>query len=87
MLAMLLASLRGLLATMSGDFDLACFRISLFLAILYINITESSFLRGDHHLWFVMQLCIWMVPRAAAPSVGRVKAQAMEQTFADSPSG
>ncbi|HEY3755762.1 MAG TPA: O-antigen ligase family protein [Opitutaceae bacterium] len=50
------------------NFDFTCFRISVFLAIMYINVTESTFLRGDHHLWFITMLILWQVPPDAVPS-------------------
>ncbi|MDQ8204995.1 O-antigen ligase family protein [Pelagicoccus sp. SDUM812003] len=38
------------------DFTLGRLLIIIFLAIVYINITESTFLRGDHHMWFLFLL-------------------------------
>lgn len=66
----LVVTVRRLLATLADDFGLACFRITVFMAILYVNITETTYLRGDNHLWFVMQLVVWFVPAAviAAPA-------------------
>lgn len=61
----LFTTIRRLLASLTEDFDFACFRITMFLTILFVNITESTYLRGEHHLWFIMQLVIWMVPSAS----------------------
>jgi hypothetical protein len=59
-----------LLASLYDDFDFACLRITLFLTILFVNITESTYLRGDHHLWLVMMLVVWNVPRVRTTAVG-----------------
>lgn len=58
----LITSLRRLLAQLDHDYEFAAFRITLLITIMFINITESTYLRGDHHLWFVMQLAIWLLP-------------------------
>jgi O-antigen ligase len=54
-----------LLNSLADDFDFGCFRITLFLTILFINITEAVYLRGDHHLWLILLLVICMVPPSA----------------------
>jgi len=51
-----------LLNSLTEDFDFGCFRITLFLTILFINITEAVYLRGDHHLWLILLLAICMLP-------------------------
>lgn len=65
---MLLSVLSRLLASLADEFDYGCFKITLFVTILFVNITESTYLRGDHHLWFIMQLLLWSVP-SGAPAV------------------
>jgi len=65
----LISSLPRLLNSMADDFNLGCFRITLFLTIIFINITESTFLRGDHHLWFLFMLVLLPVPSNQAPLV------------------
>jgi exopolysaccharide production protein ExoQ len=83
--AAIITSMRRLLDSMNDDFNLACFRITMFLAILYINLTESTFLRGDHHLWFMMQLAIWMIPREALSNLtdARPESVAEGRTYAE----
>lgn len=44
------------------DFDYGRFRMTFFLIILFVNITESTFLRGDHNLWFLFLLVALSVP-------------------------
>jgi O-antigen ligase len=56
------STLPRLLAGFSENFDFACFRVTLFLTILFVNITESTYLRGDHHLWMIFMLVAWNVP-------------------------
>jgi exopolysaccharide production protein ExoQ len=55
-------ALPRMLDSLADDFDFACFRITLFLTILFINVTESVYLRGDHHLWFLLQVVLWKAP-------------------------
>ena len=59
----LFAALPKLLDSLDVDFDFGCFRITLFLTIMLINITESTYVRGDHHLWLVLMMVIWKVPQ------------------------
>jgi len=30
---------------------------------MLINITESTYIRGDHHLWLILMMVIWKVPQ------------------------
>lgn len=55
-------TLPRLIAAAPANIDFACFKLSLLVTLIYINITESTFLRGDHHLWFVAMLILWQVP-------------------------
>ena len=66
----LFTTLPKLRVSLYDDYDFGCFRMALFLTILLINITESTFIRGDHHLWLVLMMIIWNVPQiqpATAP--------------------
>ncbi len=60
----LFSTLPKLLNALAEDLDFGCFRITLFLTILLINITESTYIRGDHHLWLILMMIIWNVPQA-----------------------
>lgn len=59
----LFSLLPKLLASLVDDFDFGCFRITLFLTIILINITESTYIRGDHHLWLILMVIILQVPQ------------------------
>lgn len=62
--AVLFMTLPKLFDSLADDFDFGCFRTTLFLTILLINITESTYIRGDHHLWLILMMIIWNVPHA-----------------------
>lgn len=67
---LLFSTLPRLCNSLIEDFDFGCFRVTLFLTILLINITESTYIRGDHHLWLILMMITWKIPRfynAAAP--------------------
>jgi O-antigen ligase len=80
LVAVLFTTMRRLLALMDSDFDFACFRIPLFLTIMFVNATESTYLRGDHHLWFITLLVIWMLPhpQQTFPQLTRPAADAVQ---------
>jgi exopolysaccharide production protein ExoQ len=58
----ILTTHRRLVAALATDFNFAAWRLTLFLVVLFVNLTETTLLRGDHHLWFIFTACIWMVP-------------------------
>lgn len=60
--AIIISTMPKLIDSVREDYDNGCFRITLFLTILFVNITETTYLRGDHHLWFIFQIVVWMVP-------------------------
>jgi len=65
----ILTTHRRLVAALATDFDFAAWRLTLFTVVLFVNITETTLLRGDHHLWFIFTACIWQVPApATAPA-------------------
>jgi O-antigen ligase len=67
-----------LLASFEENFDFACFRITILITIIYVNITESTYLRGDHQFWFIMMIVIWFVP-ASKP---RLKTSPVDESTA-----
>jgi O-antigen ligase len=63
LLAMLVfTSFPKLLKELETSFDDGAIRITLFLTILFVNVTESVFPRGDHHLWLLFLVALIHVP-------------------------
>lgn len=67
MAAVLFSTVPKLLDRLKEDFDFNCFRITMLLTIMYVNITESTYLRGDHQFWFMFMLVVWQVPSKPRP--------------------
>ena len=67
----IISTLPRLLASLAGDFDFACLRIALFITIIFVNMTESVYLRGDHHLWLILMVVLWDIPRGKKASKPR----------------
>ena len=61
LLAVISSTFGRLLASERRDFDYFAFRLTLLLTIVFINITETTFLRGDHHLWFLFMVICWSI--------------------------
>lgn len=53
----------GALDDLQNDFYLGSIRLVLLLSIVMNNVTETSFLRGEHGLWFLFLLTAINVPR------------------------
>ncbi len=66
----ILTTHRRLVAALAQDFEFAAWRLSLFLVVLFVNLTETTLLRGDHHLWFIFTACIWQVPAPTTAAEG-----------------
>ncbi len=58
----ILSTHRRLVNAMAEDFDFSAWRLTLFIVVLFVNLTETTLLRGDHHLWFIFTACIWQAP-------------------------
>lgn len=52
------------------DFEYARLRMTFFLLILFVNITESTFLRGGHALWFLFLMVIVSLPHVKERNFG-----------------
>ena len=82
----LFSTLPKLRASLAQDWDFGCFRLALFLTIMLINITESTYIRGDHHLWLILMMVIWKVPQAPTVTAsGTIEAEAVIETEGDAP--
>ncbi len=53
-----LTAARRLRNTVAYDFEAGRFKVIIFLTALFVNITETSHLRGDHHLWVLLLLSL-----------------------------
>jgi O-antigen ligase len=60
---LIFSSFSRLLQSLDDEFELASFRITVFITVLFVNMTETTYLRGDHHLWLMLLLCICFVPK------------------------
>lgn len=58
----ILSSIRRIVRSFPIDFEYGRFQMTFFLAILFVNITESTFLRGEHSMWFLFLLAALSVP-------------------------
>lgn len=62
--AVILSAIPQIIRSFYVDFEYGRFRMTFFLVILFVNITESTFLRGEHFLWFLFLLTAISVPLA-----------------------
>jgi O-antigen ligase len=62
LLGVIIASARGIGRSLATDFEYGRFRMAVFLMVILINITESTFLRGNHNMWFLFLLATLSVP-------------------------
>lgn len=53
----------GALSHLQSDFQFGSLRLALLLGIVLNNITETSFLKGTHELWFLLLLTAVNLPR------------------------
>ncbi len=59
----ILASARKLDLAFAEDFEFARLRAAFFTMILFVNITETTFMRSEHHAWFLfLVIAIRVVP-------------------------
>lgn len=59
--AMIFSVHNRLSRSLSIEYSFTRLRATFFLMILFVNITESTFLRGDHSLWFLFLTCALFV--------------------------
>jgi len=62
LMALIFFTIPRIIKSFTLDFEYGRFRMTFFLVILFINITESTFLRGDHNMWFLFLLAALTVP-------------------------
>lgn len=59
---------RDILKGFNTDFEFCRLRVIFLTMILVHNITESSFLRGTHNLWFIFLLVVVSAPQVYQPA-------------------
>ncbi len=62
LMMVILSSSRKTIQSFSLRFEYGELRMIFFLVILFVNITESTFLRGEHSMWFLFLLTVLSVP-------------------------
>lgn len=76
--AVILAACPRIVRSFAENFEYGCFRMTFFVIILFVNITETTFLRGDHALWFLFLLAILSVPAAQRAKPARASSHVDE---------
>lgn len=51
-----------IIQSFAADFEYGRYRMTFLVVILFVNLTESTFLRGEHSLWFLFLLSVISVP-------------------------
>lgn len=62
LMAFLFSSASAIGKSFLKEGDFCRLRMILFLVVLFVNITESTFLRGDHYLWLVFLMAALSLP-------------------------
>jgi len=63
LIGVIASAYKDIMNSLKYDFAHNVFRICLLMMIVIHNITESSYLRGGHNLWFIFVLAILAVPK------------------------
>ena len=58
----IVSTLQKIVRLFEFDFEYGRLRLTFFLMILFVNITESTFMRGGHALWFLFLLVTVSIP-------------------------
>lgn len=58
----IVSSVSKIVRSFNFDFEYARLRMTFFLLVLFVNITESTFLRGRHAFWFLFLMVIVSTP-------------------------
>lgn len=65
LLALLYFTFKNIRETIIEDFEYGRFRMALFVMIFVHNITESSFVRSNHNIWFLFLIIAINIPAMA----------------------
>ena len=81
-LIVIVSAFSGALNDLQSEFEMGRLRLTLLLAVVMNNFTESSFLKGTHSLWFIFLLVAVNVPPSLRPGA---KKTAKLRTVAQEP--
>jgi O-antigen ligase len=71
----LFSNVGRLLAIAQQDFERFAFSFALFVTTVFVNITETTFIRGDHHLWLVFLLTVIGLPATSPVETEQLTAE------------
>jgi O-antigen ligase len=77
--AVILTACPKIIRSFAVNFEYGCFRMTFFVVILFVNIMETTFLRGDHALWFLFLLAALSVPAAQTAEPALASSHATEE--------
>lgn len=63
LIGVIFSAYKNITRTFAFNFEYARFRMTFLTMILLNNITESTFLRGTHNLWFLFLLAVVNIPK------------------------
>ena len=69
LLGVVLSARKRIVECFASDFEYGMFRMTFLVIILLVNVTETTFLRGEHMLWFLFLICVVSVPKPIYLSV------------------
>lgn len=67
-----------IIQTIAVDFEYGRFRITFLIIILFVNLTESTFLRGEHLLWFLFLMSVITISFLKAREMGATTVNATD---------
>lgn len=81
LLAVVVSARRRIIQSFVEHFEYGSFRITFLVIILFVNITESTFLRGEHLMWFLLLLSVLTVPLVTRHSVRAADVGALDASI------
>jgi exopolysaccharide production protein ExoQ len=78
---LVVSSCAKIMRTLATSFDYGRFRLAFLLIILFVNVTETTFLRGEHLLWFVFLFVVTSMPATVAPPQPPMRSRGMAGGF------
>jgi exopolysaccharide production protein ExoQ len=82
LLIVIISSAGKIVRTLHQNFEYGRIRMTFFLVILFVNITESTFLRGDHSMWFLFLItALSVIPKNEENGVSMGKEEAGDYVY------